>query len=372
MRAKKLRSRRGAILVLVAILLPVMLILSAVAINFAYMDLCQTELFTATDAAARATSRELSVTRSQSSAILRGKAIAALNSVGGNSLTLADSDFRFGRSARAASNSRYAFDAGHSTKNAVEINARRTAGSLDGPIALFMPNVLGRGTVELTKSAVATSIDVDVALVLDRSGSMAFAVDEIADPMAIPASAPPGWVFGWPAPPICRWRNLLDAVQVFTSELSSSPMDELVSISTYNHIATTDLSLTNNYSLVSTALAPYTASLPMGATNIGGGINEGVGALLYSPMARPHAAKVIVLMTDGIHNYGTDPYWPAQLAANAGITIHTVTFANEADIPRMQEIAAVGGGKHFHASSAADLSAAFHDIARSLPTLLTQ
>jgi Flp pilus assembly protein TadG len=44
-------SRRGAVLVLIAILLPVMLLLSAIAINYCYMDLCRTELYTAVDAA---------------------------------------------------------------------------------------------------------------------------------------------------------------------------------------------------------------------------------------------------------------------------------------------------------------------------------
>jgi hypothetical protein len=201
---------------------------------------------------------------------------------------------------------------------------------------------------------------------------MAYAVDEVANPLVKPASAPLGWMFCMAAPPVCRWRNLVDAVNVFLNEMATSPMDEQVSLSTYNHIAGTDVSLTRNYGIVSLGLAPYTNSFCMGATNIGGGIQEGIGSLLYSPTARPTAAKVIVVMTDGIHNWGTDPVGAAYWAAGSGITIFTVTFANEADISRMQEVAAIGGGKHYHAASASDLSTAFQDIARSLPTLLTQ
>lgn len=364
--------RQGAVLVLVAVLLPVMLILSAMAINFAYMDLCSTELYTATDAAARAAGREFGMTRSTTAAITRAKQIASLNQVAGDGLTLSDSDFTFGQSIRSLNAGRYTFDPNSTSKNAVQITAKRSQGAADGPISLMMPSIIGRSSVNLSETAVSTSVEVDIALVLDRSGSMAYAVDEVANPLVKPASAPTGWMFCMAAPPVCRWRNLVDAVNVFLGEVSTSPMDEQVSLSTYNHIAVTDVSLTRYYNFVSFGLAPYTASLCMGATNIGGGIQEGIGSLLYSPSSRPTAAKVIVVMTDGIHNWGTDPIDAAYWAAWSGITIFTVTFANEADIPRMQQVAAIGGGKHYHAASANDLTTAFQDIARSLPTLLTK
>ena len=55
---KNLTSRRdGVVVVLFAIVLPVLLLLSAVAINIAYMQLTRTELKIATDASARAGGR---------------------------------------------------------------------------------------------------------------------------------------------------------------------------------------------------------------------------------------------------------------------------------------------------------------------------
>lgn len=349
-----------------------MLILSAIAINFAYVDLCQTELYTATDAASRACGREFTVARSQSLAIARGKQVAELNKVAGNGLSLANSDFVFGQSVRANLNSRYAFNSSSTKKNSVQVTAHRQTGSLDGAVSLFMPNLLGRSTVDISQTAISTAIEVDIALILDRSGSMAYAVDEAANALVPPYSAPPGWVFCDPAPPICRWRNLETAVSVFLNEMTLSPLDELVSLSTYNHLAVTDISLTSDYALIAAGLTPYTNSFCVGATNIGGGINEGIGALTSSPAARQHAAKVIVLMTDGIHNTGTYPIDPAYYAASQGITVFTITFANEADIPLMQQVAAIGGGKHYHANSPADLIVAFQDIAKGLPTLLTK
>ncbi len=56
------RSRRGAILMLVALLLPVLLVISFMAINIAFMHLSRTELRIATDAASRAGGRILALT----------------------------------------------------------------------------------------------------------------------------------------------------------------------------------------------------------------------------------------------------------------------------------------------------------------------
>jgi Ca-activated chloride channel homolog len=77
-------------------------------------------------------------------------------------------------------------------------------------------------------------------------------------------------------------------------------------------------------------------------------------------------------MTDGIHNTGTHPIDAAYYAASQGITIFTVTFANEADVWLMQQVAQVAGGKHYHANSPSDLVTAFREIAKGLPTVLTK
>lgn len=87
---------------------------------------------------------------------------------------------------------------------------------------------------------------------------------------------------------------------------------------------------------------------------------------------RSGAAKVLIVMTDGKHNTGTDPIAAAKTAAAGGIMIFTVTFSDEADQIRMQQVASIGNGKHFHASTAAQLKTVFQKIAQALPTLLTQ
>lgn len=363
--------RKGAVLVLMVIMLPVALLLCAFAVNLAYMELNRTELYSAADAAARASGREFTVTRSKSLATARGKAMAELNDIAGEPMTLANSDFVFGTGSRPTLN-KYSFTPGGRNPNAVEVTARRVAGAPDGPIALLMPNLLGVSSFQAQRSSVSTQVEVDIALVIDRSGSMAYGVGEVAAFPPAPASAPRGWVFCDPAPPNSRWLDVVAAVDVFLQELATSPSNELVSLSSYNDVSITDHDLTSDYDLIRRALVPYTNSFCAGGTNIGGGINEGASSLVLSPNARPNAVKVIVLLTDGIHNTGYNPKTAANAAVTGGVVIHTITFSDEADQPLMQSVASLGGGKHFHATSAKDLIAIFQEIAKQLPTLLTR
>jgi hypothetical protein len=80
----------------------------------------------------------------------------------------------------------------------------------------------------------------------------------------------------------------------------------------------------------------------------------------------------MVLMTDGLHNTGREPVLSAEEAAAANITVHTVTFSSDADIPRMRAVAEATGGQHFHAPDAASLERIFREIASTLPVMLTE
>jgi Flp pilus assembly protein TadG len=370
-RHSKTTTRRGAVIVLMVLLLPIALLMSAIAINLAYLELSRTEMIIATDAAARAGGRDLIASDSVKTARKRAKQLAALNPVAGDSLVLSDSDIEFGKSVRQSAG-RYDFTVTSTNPNAVRVAAHRDSSNKNGPIPLLMPSILGTSSVSTTQEAISTQIEVDIGLVLDRSGSMAYAANEINGALPVPALAPPGWNWGDPVPPGSRWLDLVAAVNVFAGELTSSPGNELLSLSSYNNTAITNTSLTLNYATVVSALDIYTMNFTHGATNIGGGIAEGAGALVSSPAQRSGAAKVLIVLTDGIHNTGLDPLVAAQAAADAGIMIFAVTFSDEAEQTRMQQVAAIGNGRHYHATNSSQLSAVFRDIAASLPTLLTK
>ena len=370
-----LSTRRGAVVPMVAIMLPVIMILAGFVVNLSYIELTRTELRIAADAATRAAGRVLVNSNSYAASRAAARQAMTRNTVGGSVLQLADTDIVFGESRRNSLAERYSFTPGGLNPNSVQVNARRDAGSLSGAVSFILPMAGAGGSFDTSQSAVSSPVELDVALVLDRSGSMAYGDTEIARDMVLaglmPSSAPPGWSFCDAAPPGSRWRDLLGGVTVFNNVLNSSYSSEHVALITYGSSASLEQNLTGDYSLVMSAMDVHTQSLCSGATNIGSGIYEAINALSDSTFTRPWAAKVIVLMTDGRHNTGSDPEVAATVAFNAGISVYAVTFSAEADQVRMDSVAQNGGGRYFHAASGSDLQNAFRDIARSLPTLLT-
>ncbi len=107
-----------------------------------------------------------------------------------------------------------------------------------------------------------------------------------------------------------------------------------------------------------------------GNTSISAGIDDGI-KVLTGKKIRPFAVKTMIVMTDGIHNLGPEPVLSARNAAKKDILIHTITFSSDADIKRMEDVAAATGGRHFHAPTAADLARIFKEIASTLPVMLT-
>ncbi|MCA9172623.1 MAG: VWA domain-containing protein, partial [Planctomycetales bacterium] len=231
--------------------------------------------------------------------------------------------------------------------------------------------ILGVDEFQTTQNAQATQVEIDIALVIDRSGSMAYSATEVADGSAPPAAAPFGWDFGDHVPPNSRWLDTVNAVNVFIGELNASPTTERVSLSTYEAHSTVDLNFTTNYSSVLTKLDVYTQNFNGGATNVAAGIDSGASTF-NNAAARPWASKVLIVLTDGIQTVPGSPVTSANNAGSDGIMIHTVTFSDEADQTAMTNVAAATNGKHYHASTGADLSTVFREIAASLPTLLTK
>src|ERR1700749_136004 len=90
-------TRRGAMLVLIAVCLPLCIIMAAFAIDVAWMQLVRTGLRTSTDAAARAGAKQLSLSQSIATARQTAKDSAKKNLVAGAPLLLSDGDIVFGK-----------------------------------------------------------------------------------------------------------------------------------------------------------------------------------------------------------------------------------------------------------------------------------
>jgi Mg-chelatase subunit ChlD len=361
---------------LVAVLLPALLILGSFAINLAYMELSRTELRIASDAATRAAGYTLMTSGSTTAARAAARDGATRNPVGGRATQLADSDIVFGVSRRTGISQRYTFSPGATPPNSVSVNARRDAASLSGTVGLVMPTFGAVKQFSPAQSAISTQVEVDIALVLDRSGSMAYGDLEASETMASagqpPASAPAGWKFCDPAPASSRWIDLTKAVQAFLDTVAASPQQECVGVVTYATTAQRENPLSSDYASIPRTLDKYTVSLCAGYTNIQDGIAQAINTLNDPATSRPWAVKMIIVLTDGRRTAGGDPVPVAAQAFSQGIAVYAVTFSKEADQALMRQVASAGGGAHYHASTGDELLQLFRSVARRLPTLLTK
>ncbi|WP_372896026.1 VWA domain-containing protein [Stieleria sp.] len=356
--------RRGATMAMLAILMPVMIAVAAFMINIVYMELTRTELQISLDVATRAAGRTLAVTGDQQQAVIAAEQMLNANTYANQTLALSETEIVFGVSTRHSEMERYNFGPGNHP-NAVKVETNGTH-----LVPLLFPSMGVPIQPRPMKTAIATKVELDIALVIDRSGSMAYSASEQADGSG-PDAADDDWAFGDPVPPHSRWLDTVAAVDTFLSVMEQSHHDEMVTLTTYASKATVDVDLTHDYNSIRAALDHHSNHFSGGGTNTGEGITKGSAAVQKKNLARPWAAKVMVVMSDGLSTTGTEPVSAARMAAEAHVMVYTVTFSDEADTTTMQEVADAGAGKHYHANDSAQLNQVFEDIARGLPTLIT-
>lgn len=366
------RHRRGAMLVFIAVCLPLLIIMAAFAIDVAWMQLARTELRTATDSASRAGAKELSLKQSETAARTKAKEAAARNMVAGEPLVLKDSEIEVGKSVQVGTG-RFNFTVSAAKPNAVRVFGKRTSDSKSGPVDLMMTKVLGVDDFEPVATATSTQLDRDICLVVDRSGSMMWNLYNNRYPSKTKACDPPH-------PTKSRWGALATSVDAFLDELTTTVQDERVALVSYSsntrecgnryNISDINSDLVSNYGDIRDEMGDISKKPVKGSTSISAGLDDGI-EVLTGKKVRPFAVKTIVLMTDGIHNLGKEPIESAKAAAKEDITIHTITFSDGADISRMKKVAKAANGKHFHATNQDQLTAIFREIAATLPVLTT-
>ncbi|MCA9194354.1 MAG: VWA domain-containing protein [Planctomycetales bacterium] len=408
--------RRGGILMVAALILPVLFILSGFVINLAYLQLSRTELLVATDAATRAASRTYSELQDRDAARIAAQVTAAYNRVAGSPLRIdPNTDLKFGYADNGNSSSRYTFtelseaqlNSGTRIANAILVSSSRTPGSGSGPISFPMPGFVLPNASPITQSSTAVQIDRDIILVLDRSGSMAFKYYDWprgTNPWntdAYDAAVQAGlmtkqtdrrgrvtyyyargvssddyqdWAwsdyFNLGPPPKSPWEDLKIAVRNFLDILQEQNQNGLVGIASYSSSASLDIHLTRDFAAVAAELDTLS---PSGSTAIGEGIEEGALGLFDPSYARRYAMKSLIIMTDGMQNAGIDPVTATNnLESQHQVTIHTVTFSTGADQGRMKQLAKAGNGQHYHADNGNELIEVYREIARNLPTLTVE
>lgn len=166
-------------------------------------------------------------------------------------------------------------------------------------------------------------------------------------------------LWGTPEQPL---QAVKDAVQTMINVIEALDSMDHISLEVFAQTSRHEVNLTDNLQLVPTRLNARQAAHYDSVTNIAGGMNQAI-IELTSSRARSAAKKVMVLMSDGKPNVdsngdyaGEDSpiviqwcYDVAQIAANAGIQIYTVSVGGDADPELMAQIAQITGGQHFHA-----------------------
>jgi len=97
-----------------------------------------------------------------------------------------------------------------------------------------------------------------------------------------------------------------------------------------------------------------------GNTAMGDAISTATGLLQNSD---PGNSKIILLLTDGQSNEGSDPSSQAKISLQDKIIIYTVGYGADADSATLSYIAGMTGGKYFAASSQNDLLSSFSTVA---------
>jgi Ca-activated chloride channel homolog len=395
--------RRGAVLPLFTFLLPVLLIFCGFAINLAYMQMVSTDIKIATDAAAHAGGRAMSILQTTDGAVATAQQIAQANSVGGL-LSMGGNNGQiqvgFGVSTRASNG--YGMYQFTSVPKANVDNRSQRANSVSVTANVNLPLVFqamnfsaygGNMThFDVSRRSIATQVDRDIAMVLDRSGSMLYYMDDARLTSVINTLYNAGRITSTDRSNALR-SSLYDRTYtsnvVYQIERYLNPSHKLgtsytqtkqslltqpmsLFVSDWLHFYQTTRSRAPRFSrwyflvlgvnafldvldqtdqieyvsLVTFAsdtrvdlgiqttydsIRNTVASIvPNNATATGNGMLTSVPTIMTAPSARIFAAKTMVVLTDGAANSGTTPVNAAtQIRASNNITIHAVTFTPE-------------------------------------------
>lgn len=160
------KPRRGATLVLMALMMVALLGMLAFATDIGYIMLVRTQLQVAADSAAMAAGSVMGGEKKE--IIATARRYAEGNIAGGTNVALANADVEFG----TWDANRREFTPTGEVGNAVRVTCRRDATNANGECPLFFARVFGNESFSMEAEAVAMANPRDIAFVVDLSGSM--------------------------------------------------------------------------------------------------------------------------------------------------------------------------------------------------------
>ena len=184
---------------------------------------------------------------------------------------------------------------------------------------------------------------IDIAIALDLSDSM-----ELGD-----------------LPP-----NRLTAAQLVIDDFVARRPNDRIALVVFGSHASTVAPLTMDHGVLRNLIAQLRLGvMDGGRTAIGAGLGVALNRLEESDAE----SKVVVLLTDGVHNAdGIDPDTVAQEAAERGVIIYTVLMGRQSgittslDAGQLERLASATGGYAYLAENIAELQTSFQDLLNKL------
>ncbi len=306
------RRRKGAIAVLAAFAMVIMVAMLALSMDVGGMSSVRTDLQTAADAGALAGAGELYGGQKSAKAVARQYVMMNASTRPG----VTDKDIKTEITVGHWDAGLRSFTKDQLPLNAVNVVADRTN------MPMFFGKMFNQNAYDVRASAIAAYQPRDIMLVLDYSGSM-------RDQNKIGA--------------------LKDSVAAFVSVLQKSQANDRVGFSVYSTEGHLAEELTFDLDDLLRDIRRRDAE---GWTNMGEGMEK--GRIQLTNNARRGTKKLMVVMTDGMANrpLGRDPFQyvrnEAAAAADAGIPIIAISFSRDSDQTIMQEIADTTQGVHYH------------------------
>ncbi|MEX0820108.1 MAG: VWA domain-containing protein [Pirellulaceae bacterium] len=336
---RKYLRRKGAIAVLAAVGMVVMVAVLALSLDVGVISSVRGDMQAAADAGALAGAGELP--QGPQAAVVAARTYVMWNASTRPGVT--DADITTNISVGYWDRGQRSFTQDGQPLNAVRVVADRT------DVPLFFGKAFNRQAFDMRASAVATFQPRDIMLVLDYSGSM-------QDHNKIGA--------------------LKDAVAAFISVLQQSQANDRVGFSVYSTEGRLATKLTFD---LPDLLRDVRSRDADGWTNMGEGMEK--GRVELTKKARRGTKKLMVVMTDGMANrprnrnplqYVRDE---ATAAADAGIPIVAISFSQDADQAIMRQIAAITQGVHYHVAGSVsqqeeELKRVFREVAAQRPLML--
>lgn len=354
-----LGARRGVMLAMVAVCLPLVLLAAAFAVDLTYLRTARNELRLAADAAARSAGRVYAETHDEEAARAAGRAAGELNFVAAKPLLIDDDDIEFGTGEYDEADHEWRFTPGTEPTNAVRVVARKSHSSPSGPIDLFFAKGIAGASIEVTTEAVAVNADPEVMYVLDRSGTMAYPQGVVSELLQVTLAL---LGFNWcdPVPDDSRWNDADQAIRRSLGRLDRTG-HVWIGLVTFADAGATDVPLTRTLDDLRNALTGRSATFCGGNKRADRGIEQALDEFAGASPSSGVAQQRIVLITDG-KNLPRATLDAAAEARGRGVAVDVVAFGFEADRSFLSDLATAGGGELFFAEDAAQLEAVFLDV----------